>query len=427
MRRYGLTLAVFASGLALGYALFAAREARDAIGPPARIVDGSSEPVARASDPEVVRLREEIDALKRRLEVSEASSGSGRPAEVVQVATTGEARFVVLDREGRPLVGTLVTLHCVEPGRFALWKELATGTDGSARADGLPPGRWTASVRLPGVTRTYEFSIMGGQVAEVIVEQSRPGAATVQGHVFDSDGIPIEGVVVMLCTKGLYSDSYAARTAADGAYVFRDVPAGEATIEASGGALKPSVPRLRVDVSVPESGTLERDIGLARLRGVVTEAGSGRPIAGVDVFTVGAHALTDSSGAYRLPDLPPGSCRVEFRKPGFMPKVVDSAGASESGGAVLDIELEPAAAIVLTLFDSGDRPFVGMFGLLIFAKSGNGPNLAIPLRTDDNGCAAYREIAPGEYDLQFVAEGVGRAKAKVTVVPGENALRIRLE
>lgn len=56
---------------------------------------------------------------------------------------------------------------------------------------------------------------------------------------------------------------------------------------------------------------------LATLYGVVTDAETGAPLAGVRVTLDSLIAYTDTNGAYVFEGLPPGSYKITFEKEGY--------------------------------------------------------------------------------------------------------------
>lgn len=61
--------------------------------------------------------------------------------------------------------------------------------------------------------------------------------------------------------------------------------------------------------------------GLANLHGIVTDADTGEPLAGVLIALNGLSAFTGSDGLYAFTDLEPGDYEVEFSKEGYLTEV----------------------------------------------------------------------------------------------------------
>ena len=59
--------------------------------------------------------------------------------------------------------------------------------------------------------------------------------------------------------------------------------------------------------------------GKATLYGIVTDADTGDPIGGVDVYIDGAITSTDPTGYYELAGIEPGTREVVFEKEGYDP------------------------------------------------------------------------------------------------------------
>ena len=155
---------------------------------------------------------------------------------VVRTATL-EGR--VLDGEGNPLVGALVSLHHVNapPKHKALgvmWRHVATDAEGRFTCPGVVPGlRAEARASFPGFARaeTDVFSLDAGMAAEVTLRLQRARKASVR--VLDAEtGEPIAGAEVVVCPKRVGGWGYEmmgprGRTDARGIVQLEGVPPGE--------------------------------------------------------------------------------------------------------------------------------------------------------------------------------------------------------
>ncbi len=84
------------------------------------------------------------------------------------------------------------------------------------------------------------------------------------------------------------------------------------------------------------------------LRGVVTSAESGEPIANATVFAGAASTSTDSLGAYSL-ELPAGVYEVSASAEGYTQETVEGVDVPAGGTAEVDFELETAVATAVGL------------------------------------------------------------------------------
>ncbi|MBS1260979.1 MAG: hypothetical protein MAG453_00296 [Calditrichaeota bacterium] len=83
----------------------------------------------------------------------------------------------------------------------------------------------------------------------------------------------------------------------------------------------------------------------ATLRGVVSDAETGRPLTGANVVIEGARlgAATDLDGAYLIFNVEPGAYRVAVTMLGYERRTVSDVNVAAEGATTLDVRLEPAA------------------------------------------------------------------------------------
>ncbi len=258
-------------------------------------------------------------ALRKALTVRE---GERKEVKLVLPAPRGPVSFRVFDERRRALDGVQLGVVSLDPD-VPLRRTLFSAADGTAAlddAEGLPL-RVTASApgRAP-LDRTIERA---GRDEELVLARG----AAVEGEVRARGGREaVEGAEVTLTAR---AGVYRARTDAEGAFGFRDVPPGPARLVVAHAGHA----RRELEVEVPEP---VRDRP-ARLERVVLEAGGsvegrvldarGDPVAGARVAAgavpayVPAGALppgvvaTDAEGRFRLDDLPPGDVAVEAYSP----------------------------------------------------------------------------------------------------------------
>ncbi len=186
------------------------------------------------------------------------------------------------------------------------------------------------------------------------VTQSTP---LVVGNVSDGAGKPVAGAEVVafvgrqLAAVGSSTD-LTATTDAAGKFVFKDLPTGEVTFEASKDgrkAIKLSIPVVK-GVRQVDLGVLAlADPGILRGKVVVPQ---GESALGIDVYVPGTRfvAKTDDQGRYTLDGLPPASYRVVATKERYA-AAVSEASAVEAGKTadVADLVLSLDAPAISSL------------------------------------------------------------------------------
>jgi len=134
----------------------------------------------------------------------------------------------------------------------------------------------------------------------IVVNPSGAFSGTVTHALTDS---PIEGATVTV-------NGHSTTTDADGHYNIANVPPGDYTVSAS----KPSYQTESTSATAVSGETTTVNIMLTPLpgtiAGMVTSASTGEAIAGANVTANGISATTNSSGAYVIHDLPPGTYTV---------------------------------------------------------------------------------------------------------------------
>jgi hypothetical protein len=163
-----------------------------------------------------------------------------------------------------------------------------------------------------------------------------PGS--VAGTVTDAaTGARIQGASVS-------TSSRSTTTNAAGQYALTDLPAGEAqvTVQAAGYATE-----IR-QVAVTGGSTTTLDVALARpgnVSGVVTNAATGVPLAGVTVGYPGGITLTDTAGRYTIAGLPAGAHEVTFAATGYATATRNVTVVADQT-TTLDAQLAPTITFV---------------------------------------------------------------------------------
>ena len=156
------------------------------------------------------------------------------------------------------------------------------------------------------------------------------------------------------------------------------------------------------------------------VRGRVTDAGSGRPLARAAVILTPTFSressqttLTDASGRYSARGLTPGEYRVYAQAEGFVSQNNQSFSATTVavdviGGQIvsgLDMELPRAAAVSGQIFDVSGDGFAGVeVELLAELHSPNGPRTAafVFAKTEASGLFRFGDLPPGQYYVRVL-------------------------
>jgi 5-hydroxyisourate hydrolase-like protein (transthyretin family) len=156
------------------------------------------------------------------------------------------------------------------------------------------------------------------------------------------------------------------------------------------------------------------------LRGLVTIAVNGQPIAGATVTAVqaGRSATTDADGRYRLSDLLLGGYFVQVSAPGF--QAASRSGVVVQGGMTTqaDFSLNPLSSLSGTVTNRATgRPLAGA---LVVASV---PGLSGPggfMITGPDGRYNFSNLQPFEYTVEVSAEdrGFQPVSRTVAVAPG---------
>ena len=322
---------------------------------------------------------------------------------------------------------TLVSDDPDEPPRAT-----TSAADGSFRADGVPPGRWTADAFAPGYVSADAVRFAAGTGYAPSIALRRGGVLA--GRVVDGAGAPIAGAQVMARAEEGGSDVSAeavARRLGTGGAGW-DSTLALASAAASGAGLVTAtglrfVPRGELGVVVgplpfpPAAGsTAAVRIALPdRPAAAVTDA----PALPVDP-ALEPRFTTDRDGHFRLTGLAPGRYRALAAHPSFADGAAP-ARAIELDTAIDDLEIELGGGLILhgTVVDQGGA---AVSGAAIEARS---KGVAIDPRYTVTGADGRYRLGPigGDVVLEVSAAGRGLAWREVAVGPPGRAPVLRRE
>ncbi|MHC4224398.1 MAG: MSCRAMM family protein [Planctomycetota bacterium] len=174
-----------------------------------------------------------------------------------------------------------------------------------------------------------------------------------------------------------------------------------------------------------------RPVGGASLEGVVLDADTRAPIAGVDMELQEPkydRRVTGADGRFRFEGLPSGKGRLLPKKDGYVMEFLDLGELASHDSRALEVVLERASVLHLHVTGADGKPVTGRIWLRMGVSQGVGEmrTLGTQVDLDENGYVAYTKIAPGEYSLSVSREGAQSEEQTVEVGRGETTVRFTL-
>jgi protocatechuate 3,4-dioxygenase beta subunit len=342
-----------------------------------------------------------------------------------------------------------------------------------------------ALLLLAGAARAQVSSLSGSPAGPpAITAQPMHATAVLRGHVLAGDtGQPLRQARLILMpidgrggTSGGTvggSTNHVTMTDANGAYEFRDLPAGRYTLAASKSPyIGLSYGQTRpfeggTTLTVQDDQTIERiDFSLPRgsvVRGRVLDE-YGEPLSNLQVGAMrsqaiggrrrmipgGGMASTDDLGEFRIFGLQPGDYFVQatWRKlpgavgaaddgvgyaPTYFPATTDESEAQRItvgiGTIVSDVTImmspTTTATVSGTVVDSHGQPMVGV--LMVSKRVAGGMNSAAGVQIRPDGSFVARSLTPGEYLLQGVPRPASDEAAMMNItIAGADIADLRL-
>jgi len=196
-----------------------------------------------------------------------------------------------------------------------------------------------------------------------------------------------------------------ARTDETGAYALEGMQQGSYAFFVSAANGSP----VQKSVTLTDDSTVDIEIPLARLAGVVVETGTARPLGDVSVrleeggggFRFGNQVSSDSAGRFALEDLDPRAFQITFQKPAYETETREVMASEDSE---IRVELRRGEGLGLVARD-------GMFGtplrgLMVRLVDGGGVAVfsgTVPL--DSQGRGEIPSVKPGSYELRASSSG----------------------
>ncbi len=354
----------------------------------------------------------------------------------VRLQRASRLRGEVVDSTGRPVgdATVTVTIHMeVTMGSMSRSGGSArTDADGVFVIEEVDPGKIELIVQAEGYRHT--------QVSSLVVEPERdledirvvlePGA-TVSGRVTDATGRPVADAMVMLADSGrLYSGiQQSGITGADGRYRLNGIAPGPRSVTARHERYRAATREIEVEL-----GNNVLDLvfeGGATVSGRVVDE-SGQPVvgAGVSLSTsevLGWQAqshLTDTTGAFSIVGVEPGTFTLTATKEGFGGGVVEELEVGVGDVSGIEIRLATGSAIVGRLLglEPSDYASVQVMAMKV-------PSTVAMGRVDGEGGFRIEDLAPGEYRVQaHIGMGTRQAVLESVIVdPGGGETLVDLE
>ncbi len=263
-----------------------------------------------------------------------------------QTATTATVRGTVTDAVNhQPIAGAVVSVSTSPT-------PAVTDASGIYQLSGVAPGLVTLRVSRTGyLDSTGSVSLVAGDIAVFSPALTATGGvAAIQGRVIDSQSlVPLAGVAVTI--SGPTSASLV--TAAGGSFSFTNLAPGSYRIQFSIAGYGSASASVVADVGEFSVGDLALTKGSTTpptppttgvVRGVVSDASTRLPLAGVVVSVSGVNSVTDADGSYQISDVPSGTVIVQASLAGYV---------TASGSSVLDGGATLIFSPMLSLLSSG--------------------------------------------------------------------------
>jgi hypothetical protein len=330
----------------------------------------------------------------------------------------------VVARGGAPIPGALV--GAARERRFGgvgpVAAQAVAGPDGRFELSELEAGRYSITARAEGHAPGSSSPVSPGK-RDVVVELG-PGGR-LRGCVRDAGGGPVAPFTLIVHARRSALELEPQRSLSvidpSGCFALDDLAAGPAAVVAVAPGLAPSDP---VDVEIPPPGG-EGVVDLVlrpggRLHGVVSDEGTGAPLAGARVgvegsaegaasaFPVLADAVTGADGRFELGGLP-ARVSIFVAAPGHHARVLGADAPPGARSGPVEVALRPLAA--------GETPRVDLAGIgAVLAARGEGLSVAQLL---PGGGAAEAGLRRGDLVLRVD----GRAVAELGMTGAIDAIR----
>jgi len=332
------------------------------------------------------------------------------------ISTGAPVRIVV--QAGGTITGHITGITSDELARAGVMAQAPGGTSsgtidagGNFRIEGAPTG----TVRVYATVS----SGMGGRNSPAKSVQLEPGgtaqvdlefaSGTVRGRI-TRDGQPASQAMVVFSPQRGQATTMA-RTSTDNDGNYEASGLADATYDVQVIDLQRGTP-YTTTYQVQGSSTFNIDIKSATVRGRVLDATTGRGVEDAAIQIRGGNEgsmrmplrtmPTDSSGAFVIDSVPPGTYSVTAEKDGYGTKAVDVT-VSESGSDV-EIKLAPNVGVTLRIVDARDGRLLSVY--VRVTDSANKIVYDSPFRFTDGGAETVKlPLDSGVYRATIFAQG----------------------
>ncbi|MEO0649518.1 MAG: carboxypeptidase-like regulatory domain-containing protein [Planctomycetota bacterium] len=280
----------------------------------------------------VVLLFDGTGDVMRRMSPTQLDLGGARTIDFVADTQASTLGGRLVDPEGRPLAGRVVTVVRIDDGTELdsdEWRAVNTAEDGSFRVADLDPGRYgLLTDPEPGLDMTLVQLVEVGRGSDVELRVV-VSASGLSGTIRDPDGAPQPGLALLM-REDAEATLFAGRdlASADGRFAFRGLPHGRYRL-----TVFPFLPGAAAAIDVPYvvDGSdldveLELDPGAALDVRCVTPDGA--PVADAQLVLTApsgrrlpddGRLRTELDGRYRVLALAEGEWTLEVRHQGHQP------------------------------------------------------------------------------------------------------------
>ncbi|HSE62971.1 MAG TPA: carboxypeptidase regulatory-like domain-containing protein [Thermoanaerobaculia bacterium] len=319
----------------------------------------------------------------------------------------------VLDSGGAPVAGAKVTWEAYRTDEQTLLDDTQGAVPaalGETATDAA--GRFQVKLEKPGIEVSIRVmpgalpaALLGGpyDASEDVAldDVELPAVEKISGRISDESGKPVADARIR-ATGGLPFEEadvvfYAeAKSAADGAYSIPNAPVGGGglSVRATGYSplRQPSAQRrTTVNVTLKKGGTI---------RGIVTDP-AGKPAEGATVISGSLAAKSDSSGAWSLTGVPPGTREVEAFWKDDLAARRDTVHVKKGEAVDAGLRLGKAASITGSVVDEKTRrPIAGVRVWASATSFFRGDARSRRARTDAKGRFRIPALAPRRYTVR---------------------------
>lgn len=296
---------------------------------------------------------------------------------------------------------------------------LAADSRGRFRADGLTPGRYSATVRAPTLQTVSTRDVAVPHGGPWVIEME--SGSFVEGYVALPDGKPAAGAEVV--AQGPAGSAHD-RSGATGGYSI-EVRPGTVRVVARLGDLAGEAPGT---VSIPPGETVRRVnvvlAGASAIDGRVTRAKTGVPVKGAEVELRSGQgddaphrSTTDDAGAFSFRPLAPGRYSVRVQADGFAEARKEGLQLSSGERFLVDVALTGLGSVAGTVRDGGGRPIAGAR-----VKRNYGGPFDPLVTTDARGAYRLDDLPAGVLEIEASrANALGAVVRTVTIAEGEES------